>query len=187
MICTAAAGALSASFQVAPGGSAYSASVEVAGVSEYGFWDTGPLGERIPRTVVNVSLHGDPCGNCSFDWLDPYTMNFTEGNYTIFYTGTIMENHLQGTFENPYHVSVTIPAGLDVRDPFLGMRSPGAVVVENASSLDIVWNSTRSFELRYYTPDRERLLLAFGALWLFGLVLVLIPHLLSRRGQGGKP
>ncbi len=53
-------------------------------------------------------------------------MNFTEGNYTILYSGEIMENHLQGTFDSPYNVSVLLPQGLDVRDPFLGMRSPGS-------------------------------------------------------------
>lgn len=186
MICTAGAGALNASFRIAPGGMAYSAAVEVAGATEYSFWDYGPLGERIPRTVSNVSLRGS-CGNCSFTWLDPFTMNFTEGNYTVLYSGQILENHLQGAFGSPYHVSVLLPRGLDVRNPLLGMRSPGSGIEENASFLLIEWNSTRSFELRYYTPERERLLLIFGILWLVGLVLVLIPYLLSRRGQGGKP
>ena len=186
MICTAAAGALSASLQVAPGGMSYTAAVEVSGASEYGFWDTGPLGERIPKTVSNVSLRGD-CGNCSFDWADPFTMNFTKGNYTILYSGGVMENHLQGSFDGLYNVSVTLPPGLDVRNPLLGMQSPGAVVRENGSSLDITWNGTRSFEVRYYTPERERLLLVFGALWLVGLVLVLVPFLLERRGHGKGP
>jgi hypothetical protein len=186
VICTAAAGGLSASFQIAPGGMAYSASVEVSGASEYGFWDTGPLGERIPRQVSNVSLHG-ACGNCSFDWLDPYTMNFTKGNYTILYTGEILENHLQGTFESPYNITVILPAGVDVRNPALGMRNPGSAVRENGTSLDVTWNGTRSFEVRYYTPERERLLLVFGALWLAGLVLVLVPYLLERRGTGKGP
>jgi hypothetical protein len=179
VICTAGAAALNASFQVAPGGAAYSAAVGVDGADGYSFWDYGPLGERIPRPVSNVTLHG-ACGNCSFDWVDPFTMNFTRGNYTILYSGEIMENHLQGTFESPYRVSVLLPQGLDVRDPFLGMRSPGSEIAEGPSSLTIVWNSTRSFELRFYTPDRERFLLIFGALWLVGLVLVLIPYLLSR-------
>jgi len=67
-----------------------------------------------------------------------------------------------------------------VRDPFLGMRSPGSEISEGPFSLTIVWNSTRSFEFRFYTPGRERILLIFGALWLVGLVLVLIPYLLSR-------
>jgi len=67
------------------------------------------------------------------------------------------------------------------------MQSPGAVVRENGSSLDITWNGTRSFEVRYYTPERERLLLVFGALWLVGLVLVLVPFLLERRGHGKGP
>jgi len=183
VICTAAAAGLNASFEVTPGGRVYTATVEVVDADGYGFWDTGPLGERIPRTVANVSLRGDQCGNCSFDWLDPYTMNFTEGNYTILYTGEIQENHLQGTFNSPYRVAVTIPPGLDVRNPLLGMRSTGSVISENASGLEIVWNSTRSFEIRYYTPEREQLLLAFGALWLVGLVLVLIPYLLERRGR----
>jgi hypothetical protein len=182
VICTAGAGALNASFQVAPGGAAYSAAVEVGNADGYSFWDYGPLGERIPRPVSNVSLHG-ACGNCSFDWLDPFTMNFTRGNYTILYSGEIMENHLQGVFESPYHVSVLFPQGLDVRDPFLGMRSPGSEITEGPSTLTIVWNSTRSLEFRFYTPERERLLLIFGALWLVGLVLVLIPYLLSRAGR----
>lgn len=186
MICTAAAGAVNASFVIAPGGMSYSAVVEVSGATRYGFWDAGPLGERIPRTVSNVSLHG-ACGNCSFNWADPFTMNFTKGNYTILYSGEILENHLQGSFEGPYRVSVTLPPGLDVRDPFLGVMSPGSVVRENGSSLDIAWNSTRSFEIRYYTPERERLLLVFGALWLVGLVLVLVPYLLERRARWKGP
>ncbi|MDD1666001.1 MAG: hypothetical protein LUQ23_00500 [Methanomicrobiales archaeon] len=186
MICTAGAAALNASFQVSPGGLAYSAEVEVAEASGYGFWDAGPLGERIPRQVSNVSLHG-ACGNCSFDWVDPFTMNFTKGNYTILYTGQVMENHLQGSFDSPYRVSVALPPGLDVRDPLLGMLSPGSEVTENGSSLSIVWNATRSFELRFYTPERERLLLAFGTLWLVGLVLVLVPFLLERRVRGKGP
>jgi hypothetical protein len=187
VICTAGAGAANASFQIIPGGTSYSASVDVVDADGYGFWDIGPLGERIPRPVTNVSLHGEPCGNCSFDWPDPFTMNFTEGNYTILYSGQITENHLQGTFDSPYHISVTLPPGLDVRDPFLGMRSPGSEVEANDSSLTIEWNSTRSFELRYYTPERERLLLIFGALWLVGLVLVLIPYLVERRMRGKEP
>jgi hypothetical protein len=132
-----------------------------------------------------VSLHG-ACGNCSFDWIDPFTMNFTEGNYTILYRGEIMENHLQGIFDAPYHVTVSLPPGLDVRDPFLGMRSPGSEVVATDSSLVISWNSTRSFELRFYAPERERLLLIFGVLWMVGLVLVLIPYLLSRPGRENR-
>jgi hypothetical protein len=181
VICTGGAGALSASFQVSPGGSAYFAAVEVAGASEYGFWDYGPLGERIPRSVTNVSLRGTG-GNGSFDWIDPFTMNFTPGNYTILYSGQILENHLQGSFDTPYHVTVALPEGLDVRNPILGARSPGSEIEENASSITVVWNSTRSFELRFYTPERERLLQAFGVLWVVGLVLVLVPYLLSRRG-----
>jgi hypothetical protein len=160
--------------------------VEVANANGYGFWDTGPLGERIPRTVSNVSLRGT-CGNCSFDWIDPFTMNFTEGNYTILYSGTILENHLQGTFGSPYHVLVTLPPGLDVRNPLLGMQSPGAAVRENGTALDVAWNGTKAFEVRYYNPERERLLLVFGALWLVGLVLVLIPFLLERRVRGKGP
>jgi hypothetical protein len=110
-------------------------------------------------------------------------MNFTQGNYTILYSGEIMENHLQGTFESPYHVSVLLPQGLDVRDPFLGMRNTGSEITEGPSSLIIIWNSTQSFEFRFYTPERERLLLIFGVLWVVGLVLVLIPFLLSRSGR----
>jgi len=186
VICTAAAGAANASFRVFPGGFAYAGSVQVEDTGQYSFWDTGPLGERIPRPVSNVSLTG-ACGNCSYDWIDPFTMNFTPGNYTILYDGEITENHLQGSFEVPYHVMVFLPEGLDVRNPVLGMVSPGAEARENGSSLDVVWNSTRSFELRFYTPDREQLLLVFGALWLLGLVLVLIPYLLERRRRGREP
>ena len=182
MISTAAAAATpSASFVIAPGGASYNATVEVVAADGFSFWDTGPLGERIPRTVTNVSLHGS-CGNCSFDWTDPFTMNFTEGNYTILYSGPIMENHLQGNFDTPYHVSVVLPPGLDVRDPFLGVRSQGSEIAVNDSNLTIDWNSTQSFEVRFYTPERERILFIFGVLWAIGLVLVLVPFLLSRRG-----
>ena len=133
-----------------------------------------------------MSLHG-ACGNCSFDWLDPFTMNFTKGNYTIFYTGEILENHLQGNFDDLYNVTVILPAGVDVRNPVLGMQSSGAAVRENGTSLDVTWNDTRSFDVRYYTPERERLLLVFAVLWLVGLVLVLIPYLMERKGPGKGP
>jgi len=180
VICTTGAAALNASFQVSPGGTAYSAVVEVSGTGEYSFWNYGLLGERIPQQVTNVSLRG-ACGNCSFDWIDPFTMNFTPGNYTVLYDGQIQQNQLQGNFDSPYHVSVLLPQGLDVRDPVLGMRSPGSEIAENGSSLTVEWNSTDSFQLRFYDPERERLLLIFGVLWLAGLAIALIPYYLSRR------
>ncbi len=180
MICTASVAALNASFQVSPGGTAYSAVVEVSGTGEYSFWNYGLLGERIPQQVTNVSLQGS-CGNCSFDWIDPFTMNFTPGNYTVSYDGQISGNQLQGNFDSPYHVSVILPEGLDVRDPVLGMISPGSEITENGSSLTVEWNSTNSFSLRFYDPGRERLLIIFGVTWLAALVIALVPYYLSRR------
>ncbi|HTY51557.1 MAG TPA: hypothetical protein VMB35_00005, partial [Methanomicrobiales archaeon] len=41
VICTAGAGALNASYRIAPGGMSYNASVEVADATEYLFWDYG--------------------------------------------------------------------------------------------------------------------------------------------------
>jgi hypothetical protein len=109
-------------------------------------------------------------------------ISFPKGNYTIHYTGPIRDNHLQGTFDRPYWVEVVIPADYDVRNPLLGVISPGGTItpVDN-SSISVVWNGTRSFELRFYDQERESLLYLFGNFWIVIAVVLLLPFVITWR------
>jgi hypothetical protein len=174
--------ALSAEYRVYPNGTAYQGSVRVEHAKQFEFTEVGMLGEKIPIPVTGVSLSGD-CLPCNFTWRDPTAITFPEGNYTVRYSGPINQNHLVFTFPEPYSVSVVLPHGLDVRNRLLGMINPTDAVVseETDGSLAVKWNSTRSAELRFYSPDRELLLNWFGQFWIIIAIVMLLPFFFSRR------
>ncbi|MDI6718017.1 MAG: DUF5803 family protein [Methanomicrobiales archaeon] len=163
-------------------GTACTAIVEVSGRSEYSFVEPGLLGERIPQTVSNITLSNATCDSCPFTTPRPSTIAFPPGNYTISYTAPIRDNHIQGTFEEPYRVQVFLPAHFDVRNPFLGVVGGGGEIEEQNGSLRIHWNATRAFEVRFYDRPRELLLIGFGTIWVSALIIFLVPYLLTRRG-----
>jgi len=149
------------------------------------FTQAGMLGERIPFKAENVTLSGN-CSPCTYQWSGNSLIKFEEGNYTIRYQGELRENHLSASYPEPYGVRVTLPQGLEVTNPLLGMVSPGAVVTsrEDGSTL-VEWNATRTFELRFYDPGREDLLLFFGNFWIILAIVLLLPFLLTWRRKGG--
>lgn len=160
-------------------GTAYRATVETSG-DQYAFWGFGTLGERVPLQVDDISVTGED-GAVDFQQADAGTITFPEGNYTVSYQGPIRDNHLQAFFSQPYAVTVTLPPGLDVRNPLLGMISPGgAVQVTENETVEVVWDRTTLAELRFYDPGREILLNTFGTIWVVMGIVMLFPYLLTR-------
>jgi len=181
-LISAPALALTAEYQVFPNGTAYQGSVQVENTDRFEFAEVGLLGERIPVPVTGISLSGD-CSPCTFTMSDRSIITFPAGNYTVRYTGPITQNHLVVAFPEPYRVVVKIPPGLDVRNRLLGVINPAGAVVsdEKDGSLLVTWNSTRSAELRFYTPDRELWLTWFSQFWIIIAIVLLLPFFLTRK------
>lgn len=139
------------------------------------------LGERIPVDVENVSLSGN-CDPCTFEWNGNSLIAFEEGDYTVRYHASLTENHLTYSFSEPHTVHVTLPPALSVKNPLLGMVSPGAAIISLDDGSTVVrWNETRSFELRFYDEGREELLLFFGNFWIILAIVLLLPFLMTWR------
>jgi hypothetical protein len=180
------AGALSADYRIFPNGTAYQASIEINDTSRYEFVDIGFMGENVPLTVGDVLLmvNGSPVGfNSSIPWGQPQTITFPKGNYTVSYIAPLKDNHLQGVFENPYHVNVTIPQEFDVRNPLLAGLSNGANVTRFSDNTTLVqWNRSYTFDLRFYDETREQILYFFlQFMGILVVVLVVIPYILSMK------
>jgi hypothetical protein len=182
------AGALSADYRIFPNGTAYQASIEINDTSRYEFAETGFMGENVPLTVRDVHLTADGAPaefNRSTPWGQPQAITFPKGNYTVSYIAPLRDNHLQGVFEKPYHVNVTVPQEFDVRNPFLAGLSSGANVTRFSDNTTLVqWNRSYSFDLRFYDETREQLLYFFlQFMGILVVVLVVIPYVLSRKGS----
>jgi hypothetical protein len=172
--------ALSAEYRILQNETSYQGEVELQNKDRYQFTETGMLGEMVPIQVTGVSLSG-ACFPCCFTWQDRSTITFPEGNYTVHFTGPIRENHLVTTYTEPYHVTMILPPGLDVRNRLLGMISPGGEAREaRDGSVIVTWNETRSAEVRFYPPDRETLLIWFGQFWIIIAIVLLLPFFLMR-------
>jgi hypothetical protein len=166
---------------IAPGGTSYEANVQLEDTETFEFFSTGMLGERIPLKVENASLSGD-CDPCTFEWNGDSIITFDKGDYTVHYRASLTENHLTYSFSEPRTVRVTLPPALSVKNPLLGMVSPGAAIISLDDGSTIVqWNETRSFELRFYDEGREELLLFFGNFWIILAIVLLIPFLMTWR------
>src|SRR5512137_2100264 len=76
--------ALHAEYHVLPNGTAYNASIDVAGAQKFEFFETGMLGERIPQKVSNIEVAGN-CSPCLFNMSGASSITFPKGNYTIRY------------------------------------------------------------------------------------------------------
>lgn len=176
---------LSADYSISPDGAFYEAKVRLEDAESYEFFRTGMLGERIPIKVENVSLSGE-CDPCTFEWNGNSIIEFELGDYTVHYRAALTENHLTSSFSEPYIVTVTLPPALSVKNPLLGMVSPGAAIVSMDDGSTLVrWNETRSFELRFYDEGREELLLFFGNFWIILAIVLLLPFLMTWRRREG--
>jgi hypothetical protein len=183
-----AAGALQAEYHIFPNGTAYAAEIGITGASRYQFADTGFLGDSVPITVSDVQLAGN-CSPCRFNWsssfVQPSTITFPEGNYTLSYIGPLKDYNLQRTFDEPYDVNVTLPAQFDVRNPLLAGLSQGASVTRFPDNTTLVrWNGTMSFDLRFYDQGRESLLFMFGTFWIAVALILLVPFILTWKKSG---
>ena len=180
------AGALSADYRIFPNGTEYQASIEINDTARYEFTDMGFMGENVPLTVgdVNLTANGMPVEfNESTPWGRPHAITFARGNYTVSYIAPLRDNHLQGVFEKPYHVNVTIPREFNVQNPLLARLSTGANVTRFSDNSTLVeWNRSYSFDLRFYDETREQLLYFFlQFMGILVLVLVVIPYILSMK------
>jgi hypothetical protein len=168
-------------YTVLPNGTAYEANISIENATGYDFYETGPLGERVPIKVSNVRLTG-PCDPCAFNWTGASNsaISFPKGSYWVHYQGPIRDYHLQGNFDRPYLVEVAVPGNYDLRNPLLGMISPGGKIIPvDNTSLIAQWNGTRSFELRFYDEGRVSLLYLFGNFWIVIAIVLLMPFVFS--------
>ena len=142
------------------------------------------MGENVPIAVSDVQLTANSSPvefNLITPWGQPQAITFAMGNYTVSYMAPLQDNHLQGVFEKPYDVNVTIPQEFDVRNPLLAGLSIGANVTHFSDNTTLVqWNRSYAFDLRFYDDTREQLLYFFlQFMGILVVVLVVIPYLLS--------
>jgi hypothetical protein len=178
--------ALSADYRIFANGTAYQASIEINDTSRYEFTDIGFMGESVPLVVggVNLTANGMPVEfNRSTPWGRPQAIAFPKGNYTVSYIATLKDNHLQGVFDKPYHVNVTIPQEFNVQNPLLAGLSTGANVTRFSDNTTLVqWNKSYGFDLRFYDETREQLLYFFlQFMGILVVVLVVIPYFLTMK------
>ena len=186
LLAIPSAGALFANYTVLPNGTAYNASIDITGASDYLFSDVGIMGENVPVQVTDVQLSGN-CSPCTFNWSKPWgapaSITFAKGNYTVSYMAPLQDNTLQGTFDRQYQVNVTIPGEFDVRNPLLaGISQEGVATRHGDNTTTVQWNKTMTFNVRFYDTGHEELLwffLQFMAILV--VVLVVIPWLLTRK------
>jgi hypothetical protein len=176
--CPAAA-ALTAEFAVFQNGTAYKASVEVAGVSDYEFVRLGLLGEKTDIDAQNIRLNTTG-GEVEFE-RSGSRITFPEGNYTIHYAAPIQNNDLRVDFSQPYNVTFKLPAGLKVQNPLLGMISTGGHAEKENDSVILRWEDAYYAECRFYTDTQERALVIFGTFWIALCAFFVTPFLISRR------
>ena len=181
------AAALTAEYVVLPNGTAYNASIEVTDATSYTFAGVGLMGENVPIPAGGVGLSGNCSPACGYNWSRPWgapsSISFPEGNYTVSYTGPLQDDNLQGVFDKPYDVNVTIPPEFDVRNPLLAGISPAANITRHAdNSTTLRWNETVTFSVRFYDPGHEELLWFFlQFMGILVVVLLVIPYILSVR------
>ncbi|KAF5029264.1 DUF5803 family protein [Methanoculleus horonobensis] len=183
ILISAPAAAQEAVVRVLPDGTAYDASITVSG-SEHAFWTPGMLGERVPLQVENLEVL-DPSGPVEYQDAGRGVITFPEGNYTITYRAPVRDNHLVAAFDTPHAVTVALPGGFDVRNPLIGMVSPGAVISTGSNgTTEVAWDRINLVEVRFYTPEREILLTTFGTIWIAVAAVLILPLLISRRKEG---
>jgi len=180
ILISAPAAAEEAAFRVLPDGTVCEASVQVT-ASEYAFWSPGLMGERVPLQVEDLEVLG-PSGPVEYRETRRGIITFPEGNYTITYRVPVRDNHLVAVFDKPYTVTVSLPGGFDVRNPLIGMVSPGGVVSSGPNgTTEITWDRADAMEVRFYAPEREILLTTFGTIWLSVAIVLLFPYFVLRR------
>jgi hypothetical protein len=176
---------------VLPNGTAYRASIEVSDSTRYDFTEAGLLGGATLLKVSDIQVTGNCTPSCQFKLATPsvfdnrMAVTFAEGNYTISYMAPLRNNKLEGAFDAPYQVKVSLPEEFDVRNPLLAGLSFGANVTRNPdNSTTVRWDKATSFDLRFYDQEREELLYLFGNFFIIIAIVLLMPYLLTMRKKG---
>lgn len=139
------------------------------------------LGEPVPLAVTDVRLVAENGTGTTYEDLGGGVIAFPRGNYSVSYTAGIRDTSLQQTFERPYSVNVTVPAGFNVTNPILGGYSPGANVTALADGSTVLsWPSTREVRVRFYDAGREELLWFFATTWAVVAIVLLFPFVADR-------
>ncbi|MDD1674561.1 MAG: hypothetical protein LUQ13_02840 [Methanomicrobiales archaeon] len=176
------AGALSAEYWLAPNGTQVHTEFDTGPVGEFVFMQTGVLGEQIPQQVDNVTISNTSCSDCTYVWDGEFRIHFAPGNYTLKFDSPVRDNHLQEGYDEPYNVTVHLPVGFDVRNPFLGSFSREANVTDDdRGGVQIAWRPTRSWDVRFYDRTQETFFILFGSIWIAAAVVLLIPYYLMKR------
>ncbi|NMB78852.1 MAG: hypothetical protein GYA23_07125 [Methanomicrobiales archaeon] len=184
----APAGAITADYTIFENGTAYRAVLQINDTERYTFATMGFMGEDVPQNAGEVNLTKEDMP-AAFNWSRPWgassSISFPKGNYTISYVAPLKDNNLQAAYTKPYNVSVRIPQNFSVQNPLLAGLSNGANVTKNPDNTTTVqWTKSFGFDLRFYSKSQEDLLfffLQFMAILI--VVLVIIPYVLSMRGQ----
>jgi hypothetical protein len=179
---------LSAEYTVYPNGTAYRAAVDVTDSERYTFADMGFMGEDVPVAVGEVGLTANDTPapfNWSRPWGAPVSISFARGNYTVTFTAPLRDNNIRAVYTRPYNVTVVLPQEFQVGNPLLAGMSTGANVTRYPDNTTAIrWAKTYSFDLRFYTKGQEDLLFFFlQFMGILVFVLVIIPYLLSMRGE----
>lgn len=168
-------------YRIAQNGTSYHAIIELQESERYEFYEPGLLGDRVPLKVQDVALSGE-CSPCEFTWSGNSEITFPRGNYTLSFSAPLHENHFMVVFDQPRSVAVSLPQGLDVGNPALGMITPGGIALpSDGNGTTVMWNTTRTAEIRFYDEGRENLLYIFANIWIVIAVVLLLPFLLTWR------
>ncbi|WOF17250.1 hypothetical protein F1737_11470 [Methanoplanus sp. FWC-SCC4] len=174
------ASALSAEYTVFDNATGYHAAVEIQDAESYAFVKPGMLGEKVPDKVTNVSLYYVNGTNASFEDKGR-SISFEKGNYTVYFDSGLEGKNFQALYDSFYNVTLSLPAGYDVRNPLLGMVSNGGEADETDGNVTVSWTRKSYVEARFYDDFQVELLIIFGTFWIALVVVFLVPYLLSRR------
>ena len=164
------AAANTADFTVSENGTVLYAEAEFFG-SSYLLVTPGILGEDVAlETVSSLTLVSDD-GTVVEPKNTKGTLTFPEGNYTLTYEVPISAGFVYAKFPEFFDVTVTLPKPYTTGNKILGTVSSGGIIKEDAEKTVVTFNQTKVASLTFYEDNREPILYAFLAGWLFVLSL----------------
>lgn len=133
----------------------------------------------MPLQVEDLKVLG-PDGPVEYQDAGRGVITFPEGNYTITYRAPVRDNYLVAALDKPYAITISLPEGFDVRNPLIGMISPGGTISSGPNgTTEVSWDQIAVAEVRFYSPEREILLTTFGTIWLTIALVLLLPLVIS--------
>ena len=202
VIPASAAVPLNATFFVYDGAETFHAEIEIINAERYAFVEPGILGEEVPRSVTNTTLRYTDNQTAAEFKTDAFgrSIIFAKGNYTIEYDAALKNKDFQFIFNSLYNITLYLPQGYDVRNPLLGMTSPGSEVstadtrsltgelaAKNVTftggneTIKVFWQNRAFAECRFYDSMQVFLLEVFGSVWLAVAAVFAVPYIMTRR------